>query len=64
MLSPCGKDRYAISPWRHVVPIWGYVSRTKDQQFWTIERAGSILPVAYSSPMAAAQAVFELEHRA
>jgi len=62
-LRPCGKDRYAVTPSQHVVPIWGYVSLTKDQKFWIVERAGSILPVAYNSAMAAAKAIFELEHR-
>jgi hypothetical protein len=63
MLLPCGKERYAVSPRKHVVPIWGYVSRTKDGRFWMIERAGSILPVAYNSPAAAAQAICDLQRR-
>ncbi len=64
MLWPCGKDRYAVSPQQRVVPIWGYVNRTTDGRFWLIERAGSILPAAYFSATEAAQAIFELEHRA
>ena len=63
-LWPCGQDRYAVSARNRVVPIWGYVSRTKDGRFWVIERAGSILPAAFCSLMQAGQAVSELRPQA
>jgi hypothetical protein len=49
-----GKDRFAVTVGRQVVPVVGQVSRSKDAS-WTIERAGKILSGPYDSAADAAK---------
>lgn len=53
-----GKDRFAVTLGRQVVPVVGHVSRSKDAS-WTIERAGKILSEPYDSAAAAAKALID-----
>ena len=51
-----GKDRFAITPGRRVVPVLGYVTRKSDDA-WFAESHGRVLPRPYASLMEAAQAL-------
>ena len=51
-----GKDRFAITPGRKMVPVLGYVTRKSDDA-WFAESHGRVLPVAYPSLVEAAQAL-------
>jgi hypothetical protein len=51
-----GKDRFAITLGRRVVPVLGYVTRKSDDA-WFAESHGRVHPVTYPSLMQAARAL-------
>jgi hypothetical protein len=53
-----GKDRFAVTQGRQVLPVLGYVSQNLDES-WKIERAGKIFRVSYPSAADAARALIE-----